>query len=56
MMILSKIALEKIVEKSRKASENLSKGVSSLMKKNKIDVYAVKALPEIKNNIFKIKN
>ena len=52
---LSKIALEKIVEKSRKASENLSKGVSSLMKKNKIDVYAIKALPEIKNNIFKIK-
>ena len=52
---LSKIALEKIVEKSRKASENLSKGVSSLMKKNKIDVYSVKALPEIENNIFKIK-
>ena len=52
---LSKIALEKIVEKSRKASENLSKGVNSLMKKNKIDVYAVKALPEIENNIFKIK-
>ena len=52
---LSKIALENIVEKSRKASENLSKGVSSLMKKNKIDVYAVKALPEIENNIFKIK-
>ena len=52
---LSKIALEKIVEKSRKASENLSKGVSSLMKKNKIDVYAIKALPRIENNIFKIK-
>ena len=52
---LSKIALEKIVEKSRKASENLSKGVSSLMKKNKIDVYAIKALPEIENNIFIIK-
>ena len=52
---LSKIALEKIVEKSRKASENLSKGVSSLMKKNKIDVYAIKALQEIENNIFKIK-
>ena len=52
---LSKIALEKIVEKSRKASENLSKGVSSLMKKNKIDVYPIKALPEIENNIFKIK-
>ena len=52
---LSKIALKNIVEKSRKASENLSKGVSSLMKKNKIDVYTVKALPEIENNIFKIK-
>ena len=51
---LSKIALKNIVEKSRKASENLSKGVSSLMKKNKIDVYAVKALPGIENNIFKI--
>ena len=53
---LSKIALKNIVEKSRKASENLSKGVSSLMKKNKIDVYAVKALPEIENNIFIIKS
>jgi len=53
---LSKIPLEKIVEKSRKASENLSKGVSSLMKKYKIDVYAVKALPQLENNIFKIKS
>jgi len=53
---LSKIALEKIVEKSRKASANLSKGVSSLMKKNKIDVYAVKAVPQLENNIFKIKS
>ena len=53
---LSKIALEKIVEKSRKASENLSKGVSSLMKKNKIDVYAFKAVPQLENNIFKIKS
>ena len=53
---LSKIALEKIVEKSRKASENLSKGVSSLMKKNKIDVFAVKAVPQLENNIFKIKS
>ena len=51
---LSKIALEKIVEKSRKASENLSKGVSSLMKKNKIDVYPVKAVPQIENDTFKI--
>ena len=53
---LSKIALENIVEKSRKASENLSKGVSSLMKKNKIDVYAVKAVPQLDNDIFKIKS
>jgi dihydrolipoamide dehydrogenase len=53
---LSKIALEKIVEKSRKASENLSKGVSALMKKNKIDVYAVKAVPQLENDIFKIKS
>ena len=53
---LSKIALEKIVEKSRKASENLSQGVSSLMKKNKIDVFAVKAVPQLENNIFKIKS
>ncbi|MFL2540193.1 MAG: dihydrolipoyl dehydrogenase [Alphaproteobacteria bacterium] len=53
---LSKIALEKIVEKSRKASENLSKGVSSLMKKNKIDVYAFKAVPQLDNDIFKIKS
>ena len=51
---LSKIALEKIVEKSRKASENLSKGVSSLMKKNKIDVYPFKAVPQIENDTFKI--
>ena len=51
---LSLITLEKIVEKSRKASENLSKGVSSLMKKNKIDVYSFKALPQIENNTFHI--
>jgi len=51
---LSKIALEKIVEKSRKASENLSKGVSSLMKKNKIDVFPVKAVPQIENDTFQI--
>ena len=51
---LSLITLEKIVEKSRKASENLSKGVSSLMKKNKIDVYSFKALPQIKNETFYI--
>ena len=51
---LSLITLEKIVEKSRKASENLSKGVSSLMKKNKIDVYPVKAMPQIEKDAFQI--
>ena len=51
---LSLITLEKIVEKSRKASENLSKGVSSLMKKNKIDVYPIKAMPQIKKDVFQI--
>ena len=49
---LSKIALEKIVKMSRSASENLSKGVSGLMKKNKIDVYNHKAIPEINQNSF----
>ena len=51
---LSLITLEKIVGKSRKASENLSKGVSSLMKKNKIDVYPIKAMPQIKKDVFQI--
>lgn len=51
---LSKIALEKIVKMSRSASENLSKGVSGLMKKNKIDVYNHKAIPEINQNSFVI--
>ena len=51
---LSKIALEKIVKMSRSASENLSKGVSGLMKKNKIDVYNHKAIPEINKNSFVI--
>ncbi len=51
---LSLITLKKIVEKSRKASENLSKGVSSLMKKNKIDVYPVKAMPQIEKDVFQI--
>ena len=49
---LSKIAIEKIVQMSRTASDNLSKGVSGLMKKNKIDVYNLKAIPEIKDNGF----
>ena len=53
---LSKIALDKVVSMSRTASDNLSKGVSSLMKKNKIDVYNIKALPTISNNRFIIKN
>ena len=53
---LSKIALENVVSMSRKASDNLSKGVSSLMKKNKIDVYNFKALPNISDNKFIIKN
>ena len=51
---LSKIALEKVVKMSRSASENLSKGVSGLMKKNKIDVYNQKAIPEINQNSFAI--
>ena len=53
---LSKIALDKVVSMSRTASDNLSKGVSGLMKKNKIDVYNIKALPTISNNRFIIKN
>ena len=53
---LSKIALENVVSMSRKASDNLSKGVSSLMKKNKIDVYNFKALPTISDNKFIIRN
>ena len=36
---LTKIALDKVVKMSRTASDNLSKGVNSLMKKNKIDIY-----------------
>ena len=51
---LSLISLEKSVEKSRKASENWAKAVSTLMKKNKIDVYSFKALPQIENNTFHI--
>src|SRR5210317_613133 len=51
---LSLITLEKIVGKSREASENLSKGVSSLMKKNKIDVYPIKAMPQIEKEVFLI--
>ena len=43
---LKKVTLEIIVQKSRQASENLSKGVSSLMKKNKIEVFKIRALPK----------
>ena len=53
---LSKIALEKVVSMSRLASDNLSKGVSGLMKKNKIDVFNFKALPSISNDKFIINN
>ena len=48
------ITLEKVVELSRTASSNLSKGVSSLMKKNKIDVFKIKAMPFKKNDSFVI--
>ena len=52
---LKSITLEKIVELSRTASSNLSKGVSSLMKKNKVDVFAFKAMPTKKDDSFLIK-
>jgi len=48
------ITLEKVVELSRTASSNLSKGVSSLMKKNKVDVFNIKAIPSKKNDSFVI--
>lgn len=49
---LKKVTLEIIVQKSRQASENLSKGVSSLMKKNKIEVFKIRALPKKSNEDF----
>ena len=49
---LKKVTLEIIVQKSRQASENLSKGVSSLMKKNKIEVFKIRALPKKSNDDF----
>ena len=52
---LSKIALDKVVKMSRAASDNLSKGVAGLMKKNKIDFFNFKAIPEIEKNKFIIK-
>ena len=48
------ITLEKVVELSRTASSNLSKGISSLMKKNKVDVFKIKAMPSKKNDSFVI--
>ena len=41
-----------IVQKSRQASENLSKGVTSLMKKNKIEIFKVRVVPKKSNDIF----
>ena len=49
---LKKITLDMIVQKSRQASENLSKGVTSLMKKNKIEVFKVRAVPKKSNDNF----
>ena len=49
---LTKIALDKVVEMSRTASDNLSKGVNSLMKKNKIDIYKHRAYPKTVDNEF----
>ena len=53
---LTKITLDKIVSMSRTASNNLSKGVTGLMKKNKIDIYNTRALPTINNEKFIIKS
>ncbi len=49
---LTKIALDKVVNMSRTASNNLSKGVNSLMKKNKIDIYKHRAYPKKIDNEF----
>ena len=50
---LTKIALDKVVEMSRTASDNLSKGVNALMKKNKIDIYKQRAYPKkLDNELF----
>ncbi len=49
---LTKIALDKVVKISRTASDNLSKGVNSLMKKNKIDIYKHRAYPKKIDNEF----
>lgn len=50
--VLKKITLDTIVQKSRQASENLSKGVTSLMKKNKIEVFKVRAVPKKSDDNF----
>ena len=52
---LTKIALDKVVEMSRTASDNLSKGVNALMKKNKIDIYKQRAYPKKIDNEFTVK-
>jgi dihydrolipoamide dehydrogenase len=49
---LKKMTLEVIVQKSRQASENLSKGVNSLMKKNNIEIFKIRALPKKSDENF----
>jgi len=51
---LTKIALDKVVEMSRTASDNLSKGVNALMKKNKIDIFKQRAYPKKIDNEFSV--
>ena len=50
---LSKIALEKVVTMSRLASDNLSKGVNGLMKKNRLfnQFYLFKSKKKISNMV-----
>jgi len=50
--VLKKLTLDVIVQKSRQASDNLSKGVTSLMKKNKIEVFNVRVFPKKSNDNF----
>ena len=50
--VSKKITLDIIVQKSRQASDNLSKGITSLMKKNKIKVFNIRALPKKSNDDF----
>ena len=51
---IKKITLDLIVDKSRQASDNLSKGINSLMKKNKIEVFNTKAFPKKSKDGFLI--